>query len=210
MTRVAVLADIHSDPDALAAVLADMRAAGARKAWVAGDMFGYGYRPAETFALLVPVDTVTVAGNHDAWVAGMGTAPPGRIADAADANRAALAARYPGVLEWLARLPAIRTFGCDGWQVTMCHGTPADPLGGRYYPDDPEVYPWLPGPGEILVLGQTHYPLIRGTAATGLLVNPGSVGQPRDGDPRPSWALLDTDTGTADLRRPAVPAGVPA
>jgi diadenosine tetraphosphatase ApaH/serine/threonine PP2A family protein phosphatase len=51
------------------------------------------------------------------------------------------------------------------------------------------------------VLGQTHHPLLRGTAEDGLLLNPGSVGQPRDGDPSPSWALVDLASGRAQLRR---------
>ena len=52
------------------------------------------------------------------------------------------------------------------------------------------------------MLGQTHHPLLRGTAADGLLLNPGSVGQPRDGDPMPSWALLDLASGRAELAAP--------
>lgn len=52
-----------------------------------------------------------------------------------------------------------------------------------------------------MILGQTHYPLLRGDAGRGLLLNPGSVGQPRDRNPMPSWALLDLETGRAELRR---------
>jgi diadenosine tetraphosphatase ApaH/serine/threonine PP2A family protein phosphatase len=52
-----------------------------------------------------------------------------------------------------------------------------------------------------VLMGQTHYPLLRRTARGGLLLNPGSVGQPRDRNPMASWALLDTGTGHAVLRR---------
>ena len=200
MTRVAVLADIHSDPDALEAVLKDA-AADAEALWVAGDVFGYGRAACETWRVLDAAGPdVAVLGNHDAWVLHPDLAPPG-AGDGARANSAVLRARCPDAVSWLSRLPLAWRAGHDGWQVTMIHGTPGDPLHGRYYPDDAGPHPWLPGPGQILILGQTHHPLCRGTAEGGLLLNPGSVGQPRDGDPRPAWALLDTAAGTAELRR---------
>ena len=60
---------------------------------------------------------------------------------------------------------------------------------------------WFPDAGEVLILGHTHYPLIERTARGGLLLNPGSVGQPRDSDRRAAYMVLDTEAGTVTWRR---------
>ncbi len=199
--RVAVLSDIHSNVHALRAVLDDVARAEADEVWVCGDTFGYYPWAAESFTLLQTVRPVAVLGNHDAWVADGRLAPANIMGTIARRNAADLASSSPAALNWLGTLAKVMEFERDGWNITMVHGTPADPLNGRYYPDDDHSYGWLPGKGEILLLGQTHYPILRGTATGGLLLNPGSVGQPRDRNPMSSWALLDTRNGTAALRR---------
>jgi predicted phosphodiesterase len=200
---VAVLSDIHSNVFALQAVLRDADQAGASEVWVSGDTFGYYPWAAESFGLLRERDPIAVLGNHDGWVARPASAPGNIVGEIARHNAGSLAAQAPAALAWLASLPVERRFESRGWRVRMTHGTPDDALDGRYYPDDDQPYSWLPGPGEVLILGQTHYPVARGAGPTGLLLNPGSVGQPRDGNPMPSWALLDLAQGTAELRRTA-------
>jgi predicted phosphodiesterase len=198
---VAALSDIHSNAHALTAVLRDVERAGAEELWFAGDAFGYYPWAAETFALLQPAVGLAVLGNHDSWVARLARPPSGIAGSIANENARQLREQRPDALDWLRSLPQVVRHERNGWRITLIHGTPADALGGRYYPDDAREHPWLPRPGEILMLGQTHHPLLRGTAADGLLLNPGSVGQPRDGDPMPSWALLDLASGHAELRR---------
>jgi predicted phosphodiesterase len=198
---VAVLSDIHSNVFALQAVLHDGELAGASEVWVCGDTFGYYPWAAESFRLLQGTTPVAVLGNHDAWVADNQSAPAHIAGQIARHNARELVNHAPAALDWLASLAVTRTFERNGWKITMTHGTPDDPLEGRYYPDDNRSYAWLPREGEILVLGQTHYPLVRQDARAGLLLNPGSVGQPRDRNPMPSWALLDLAAGTAELRR---------
>jgi predicted phosphodiesterase len=198
---VAVLSDIHSNVFALKAVLRDIERVGVAEVWVCGDTFGYYPWAADTFRLLQETRPVAVLGNHDAWVADGQSAPTGITGEIAQRNAADLAIHIPAALDWLADLAPTRRFECIGWKITIVHGTPDDPLEGRYYPDDTHSYPWFPREGEILLLGQTHYPLLRGNAGFGLLLNPGSVGQPRDRNPMPSWALLDLASGTAELRR---------
>lgn len=200
---VAVLSDIHSNVSALRAVLRDSERAGVGEVWLGGDTFGYYPWAAETFRVVDGLSDVAVLGNHDGWVLAPASAPIRILADIARQNADDLASDRPAALEWLASLPPERRFDSGGWKVTIAHGTPDDPLEGRYYPDDPGRYRWLPRAGEILILGHTHYPLLRGDARTGLVLNPGSVGQPRDGDPMPSWALLDLTSGSAELRRSA-------
>jgi predicted phosphodiesterase len=198
--RVAVLSDIHSNAFALQAVLRDVRRADIDEVWVAGDTFGYYPWAAETFELIAEASPLSVLGNHDRWVLDDASAPADITAEIARQNRRDL----PGAaLEWLAPLQPVRELERGGLRITIAHGTPDDPLEGRYYPDDNGAPSWLPAAGEVLILGQTHYPLLRGDSSSGLLLNPGSVGQPRDGTPMPSWAALDLATGTAELRRAA-------
>jgi predicted phosphodiesterase len=199
----AVLSDIHSNVFALQAVLRDVELARASEIWVCGDTFGYYPWAADTFDLLREQQPVAVLGNHDAWVVGAQPIPAHAIGEIAQRNTDDLASNCPAALEWLTTLRPVRDFERSGWKITMVHGTPEDPLDGRYYPDDDRPYSWLPREGQIMVLGQTHYPLLRGDARRGLLLNPGSVGQPRDRNPMPSWALLDVTAGAAELRRTA-------
>jgi predicted phosphodiesterase len=198
---VAVLSDIHSNVFALQAVLRDLEPLGVSEIWLAGDTFGYYPWAAESFRALDGVQPVGVLGNHDSWVAHAESAPPDIAGEIARHNAGELAAHGPAALDWLGSLSPDRSFERNGWRITIAHGTPENPLEGRYYPDDTRPYRWLPQPDQILILGQTHYPIMRGDARSGLVLNPGSVGQPRDGNPMPSWALLDLATGSAELRR---------
>jgi len=98
-------------------------------------------------------------------------------------------------LDWLTDLPERRTV-CDG-RVKLVHGHPDDP--DRYtYPE--EYNSDMLGDEDVLVMGHTH---VQGHAIfdEGLVLNPGSVGQPRDDDPRAAYALLDFDEYTIEGRR---------
>jgi predicted phosphodiesterase len=202
--RIGLLSDIHSNPYALSAVLEQAHDAGIDEFWLAGDTFGYYPWATATFDLVAGRFAKTVLGNHDRLVArGAVDDDAGIVAVIAAQNAADLSAHAPQALGWLRGLPLVARFGRAGARITIAHGTPTDPIEGRFYPDDASRPHWLPGPGEVVILGQTHHPIIRGDVEHGLLVNPGSVGQPRDGDPMPSWALLDLSTGTAELQRAA-------
>ena len=198
---VAVLSDIHSNVFALQAVLRDVELVGASEIWFCGDMFGYYPWAAESFWLLHDAQPVAILGNHDAWIADGQSVPANVAGEIARRNARDLASKCPDALDWLASLAPTARFELYGWKITMAHGTPDNPLEGRYYPDDLSPHSWLPNEGEILILGQTHYPLLRGDARSGLLLNPGSVGQPRDRNPMPSWAVLNLENGNAELRR---------
>jgi len=204
---VAVLSDIHSNAFALSVVLQDAERIGVGELWVGGDTFGYYPWAAETFRLIGTVEPVGVLGNHDRWVLDADLAPGNIAGEVARRNASDLATHNPLGLDWLASLAPVTKFERSGWKITIAHGTPEDPLEGRYYPDDVQPYDWLPQKGEILILGQTHYPIVRGCARDGLLLNPGSVGQSRDGNAMPSWALLDLATGSAELRRTVYDSG---
>jgi predicted phosphodiesterase len=198
--KVAVVSDIHSNPFALQAVLDDIARDGIEEIWLAGDTFGYYPWAAQTFDLIREARPLSVLGNHDQWVLNPSCAPENLIGGIARDNARDLPAP---ALDWLSSLRPARELERGALEITIAHGTPDDPLDGRYYPDDNGTHSWLPAPGQVLVMGQTHYPLLRGDASRGLLLNPGSVGQPRDRNPMPSWAVLDLGSGKAELRRTA-------
>jgi predicted phosphodiesterase len=110
----------------------------------------------------------------------------------------------PGI-QWLSGLSSKKEFIVDGKLVTMIHGTPMDFLNGRYYPDNTNEYDWFPGQNEILLLGHTHYPLINRFSNGGIIINPGSVGQPRDGNLSSSFCIWDSASNEAEIIRLPMP-----
>jgi diadenosine tetraphosphatase ApaH/serine/threonine PP2A family protein phosphatase len=209
--RVGLLSDIHANLVALEAVLAALGKVDAL--WVTGDTVGYGPDPGDTLALLRDRKALLVQGNHDRAVA------TGEGLEYFH-DRAAAAARLhqqwlsPADRDALAALPMVAK--ADGF--TLCHGSLRDPLW--------EYITTTRAAGATLQLaetkhccnGHTHVPalfqlgadgakathLVEGTAyrlEERTLINAGSVGQPRDGDARAAYAVLDTDAGTVTFYR---------
>jgi putative phosphoesterase len=181
--KVGVVSDVHSNLVALEAVLGDMPDVDALVC--AGDVVGYNPWPAECVDAMRERDVPTVMGNHDRMVAsgrnfrGNGMAQAGvRHArdELNDVQRS-----------WVERLPRERTL-FDG-RVTVVHDHPE--VQDKYtYPE--EFGPHLLGDEDALILGHTH---VQHHEAydEGVVLNPGSVGQPRDRDPRAAYAVLDLD-----------------
>ncbi|PSP85745.1 metallophosphoesterase [Halobacteriales archaeon QS_1_68_17] len=189
--RVGLISDIHGNEVALDAVLADMPDVDALAC--AGDVVGYNPWPAECVAAVRERDVPTVMGNHDRAVASDTAFRFNRMASAGvEYAREQLS---DDQLEWLRALPDER-HEFDG-RVKLVHGHPDDP--DRYtYPS--EFGPRLLGDEDVLVMGHTHVQAHE-TYDEGIVVNPGSVGQPRDADPRAAYAVVDLDAMTVDERR---------
>jgi putative phosphoesterase len=203
--KVGVIADIHGNLVALDAVLADMPAVD----WLvcAGDVVGYNPWHAECVAVVrgdtaplsdaaaarIDGEVPTVLGNHDRAVAfDQGYGFNEMAAAGVTHARETLS---EDALEWLGDLPEERT-ACDG-RLKLVHGHPDDPDRYTY----PEEYNRDMLTGEqALVMGHTH---VQGHAIfdEGLVLNPGSVGQPRDDDPRAAYSVLDFDEYTIEARR---------
>jgi predicted phosphodiesterase len=213
--KVLLLSDIHSNLAALEAVVRDADANfEIDETWVSGDLVGYGPYPAGCLSLLKSIDAVAVAGNHDQAV--VGAIPTNEFnhmaAAAVSWTQSVLSDDY---LEQLRALPTwLKRHG-----ITLVHGSPRDP-----------IWEYVTGEGVAalalnnidtagLVVGHTHIPVIfqqhgdecemirpdlgqpRSVAGSKFLVNPGSVGQPRDRDPRASYAVLDLEAETVTHRR---------
>ncbi len=213
--RIAVISDVHANLPALEAVLADIEAVGPADAlWQLGDVVGYGPHPAEVVERLRSAGAVGVLGNHDA-------AAIGRIGTEWFNDEARLAIEWSGDrlgpphLAWLRGQPETRTES----GVTLAHGSPRDPIWEYVYSSSIARSNLDAFHTGICLVGHTHVPLVFRErdgqllaespvdgetvelASSRTIVNPGSVGQPRDGDPRAAWLLLDTDSATATWRR---------
>jgi len=180
--------------------------------WCLGDLVGYGPRPNRCCALVAERADVCLIGNHD-------LAALGRLdLEIFSPDAAVTAAWTIGVLEPKARafLEALEPTG-ERESVGLFHASPRDPV-WEYVLSPGIAYAGLAATSQELVLvGHSHVALVfrqstttLATAAEGTeaelagdrwLLNPGSVGQPRDGDPRAAWLLLDLDARRATFRR---------
>ncbi|MBX5489961.1 MAG: metallophosphoesterase family protein [Chloroflexi bacterium] len=217
--RVAVLSDIHSNLAALEAVLADAGAVDA--VWCLGDVVGYGPDPNECIERLRELHAVCIVGNHD--LAAVGRAPLVDFhAEAAAAARWTRRQLTPENREWLMTRPE-RVVLADQ-HATLVHGSPRDPI-WEYVLNTQIAAGNLPYFDTLLCLiGHTHLPSSFQELAGGrievtlreagscvrlsegrLIANPGSVGQPRDGNPAASYLLYEPEQGTLVWRRAPYP-----
>jgi len=195
--RIAVLADIHANLPALRAVLADVDGASAEAIWCAGDLVGYNPWPNEVLEVLRARRVRAIRGNHERAVLSGDASWFNELA--AEAVRWTRIHMTPASVGYLKGLEdRTRDTIADG-TVAMFHGSPRN--------DDEYVLPWAASEelvgiarADVVILGHTHLPMALAYPA-GIVVNPGSVGQPRDGDPRASWGLLDTAGRTFEVRR---------
>ncbi|HVX32133.1 MAG TPA: metallophosphoesterase family protein [Solirubrobacterales bacterium] len=214
-----MISDVHSNLPALEAVLASIEAAGPEEIWCLGDVVGYGAQPDECTALVRERCAFSLNGNHDLAVTGgidAGTfSETARAAVEWTKENAGAAA-----VEWLRGLApeGVREgFG-------LFHASPRDPI-WEYVLSIDQAEAGLDAQSErVCLIGHSHVALFftrppstgRRSFATGAqasdgdlldlgegewLLNPGSVGQPRDGDPRAAWLELDTDARTARYHR---------
>ncbi len=209
--RVGLLSDIHANLMALEAVLAALGKVDAL--WVTGDTVGYGPDPGDTLALLRERGAVLVQGNHDRAVAtGEGLEFfHDRAADAAQLHQRWLSSEDRDALGALPTVIKVDRF-------TLCHGSLRDPLWEYVTTARVAAASLKIAETDHCCNGHTHIPALfrlagddakatHVTEATAYrleertLINAGSVGQPRDGDPRASYAVLDTEAGTATFYR---------
>jgi putative phosphoesterase len=193
--RLAVLSDIHSNCFALEAVIEAFAGYEIDKLVILGDIFGYYPWANATYELLQPYidQALVIKGNHDQLL--LETHSPVSKPSywlAAKQNERELLAKNPIALQWIKGLSYQLSVMIDQRKVSMFHGTPSHTDEGRFYPDDDANHEWFPLTDEVILLGHTHYPLHKRTPRGGVIINPGSVGQPRDGNPMPSWGILDT------------------
>jgi len=209
------MADIHANLTAFNAVLEDMeRRGGVAEIWCLGDIVGYGPDPHHCIELLQRYNHVCVAGNHD-WAA------IGKISTADFNPDAALACQWTsgqlsqGDIQYLKNLPLT----IDKDIFTLVHGSPREPIWEYVISTSIAWQNFSFFRSPYCLVGHSHVPLVfkedNGSCTfsrlvdniglalgeSRLILNPGGVGQPRDGDPRASYAIYDSDTRMVRLHR---------
>jgi len=201
--RILVISDLHANWPALEAVVS---AQSFDRVFVIGDLVSYGPHPREVVEFVRNRAQLVVRGNHDnalAFDADCRCAPASKpLAESTRAVHRVLLS--PDQIDWLGRLPFTAEHEADDRRYFAVHASPRDHL-FRYTltptaPDDHLLAEIANIRADVVLLGHTHFPMVR-HAGSRLVVNPGSVGQPRDGDPRASYALIED--GAVTLKRAA-------
>jgi diadenosine tetraphosphatase ApaH/serine/threonine PP2A family protein phosphatase len=196
-------------------VLRAVREAGAREWWCLGDLVGYGADPVHCLAACTSGASRCLAGNHD-----LGASGRLDLDDFADHAHEALAwtRRALGPIG-MAKLDRLEPADPEG-EVPLYHASLRDPIWEYVLDQETAAESLARLEAPLALCGHTHLPAawrlgedgaVQGGFASGQgrlpldggrwLVNPGSVGQPRDGDPRAAWALLDVEAGQIQFRR---------
>ena len=213
--RVAILTDIHANLPALEAVLAAIEEAGLEKRWSLGDVVGYGAQPDACTKLVSEQCELSLVGNHDLAVTG-------------EIDVDVFSASAAAAVEWtrdnceketIEFLKGLKPENTEH-DVGLYHASPRDPVWEYVLAVDQARECMEEQSGRVSLIGHSHVALWfsdgpgpsggdGGAQAEGgseldvsdgkWLLNPGSVGQPRDGDPRAAWLELDTDEWKADL-----------
>ncbi len=194
--RVAVISDIHSNHEALKAVLSDI---GTYDALVClGDLVGYGAQPNEVISEVKSLKPdAIVMGNHDHAVSTGDTS--GFVDHAIRAIEWTRREISSENMRYISSLQARAEFTAADVTIVLVHGSPRDPLNEYIYSTMPQfILRSLldESHGTVLLLGHTHVPFNLEFDAK-IMANPGSVGQPRDGDPRASYGILEISARTS-------------
>lgn len=198
--RIAILSDIHCNAFALRNVLDFMKDQRIDHYILLGDCFGYFPWAAETWELIASLQSnlTAIIGNHDELI--IREKDPDPLPDywsPIESNRKDLPEE---AIDWLKGLKSDLRITLDNTRFRLVHGTPDNSLYGRFYPDNEMMYDWFPKEDEVLLLGHTHYPLLR-KIDHALIINPGSVGQPRDGIQMASCCIFETNSREASFHR---------
>jgi putative phosphoesterase len=198
------MGDIHGNKLALKAVLEAATAAKVDRLLVTGDLVGYYFAPSEVLELLTSWICDVVRGNHEEMLLkARSDATYLATVEACYGSgvRVALEQLTSTQLDGLCSLPHPLELDIDGSLILLSHGAPWD-LDQYIYPnaDQEMLARCLPKNYDLVVMGHTHYPMLMDVGST-VVVNPGSVGQPRDRKPGACWALFDTKDHSVELRR---------
>jgi diadenosine tetraphosphatase ApaH/serine/threonine PP2A family protein phosphatase len=214
--RIGVISDIHANLYALEAVLAALERDRTDAIWNLGDTVGYGPRPNECCMIVRERADLSLVGNHDLVVLGRGDV----AVEEFNPEAAAAATWTRDVLTDGSRafLQGLHAFASEDG-VELYHGSPRDPVWEYVLTVEAAQAAFQATRAPLLLVGHSHVPLalhlqgaevVGGLASAGVevdlaegrwLLNPGSVGQPRDGDPRAAYCLVDLDANRAAFRR---------
>lgn len=196
--KIAVLSDIHANLQALEAVLADCEKQGADRFWLLGDYVDYGADPAKVVERIsaLRADCI-IAGNHDAAL----YLPSVRSSATPHGKQSFLYTKQlvlenPGQFALLQEISARPTQYLAERKTLLVHGTPEDPYWGKFLPGE-DAGPLFSAmeqlDARLMVMGHSHVGFLFSKDGRTIL-NPGSVGQPRDGCPHASYLIVENDS----------------
>jgi predicted phosphodiesterase len=211
--RVAVISDVHGNLPALESVLEHSGQEGVDEVWCLGDIVGYGAKPSECLALVRERAAVCLGGNHDLVVSG--------VLDIGQfTSDAGIAARWTRSVLTTEELEVLANLSPQGERagISLYHGSIRDPVWEYVLTADVADASLRAQTTDLSLVGHSHVQLSLALGDGGLeggkaepdqevtlgrkqLLNPGSVGQPRDRDPRAAWLLIDTEAGWARFKR---------
>ena len=214
--RCAIVADIHANLAAFMAVLVDIKEQGeVEEIWCLGDIVGYGPEPHRCLELLRQTNHICVAGNHD--LAAIGEIDTNQFnPDAVAAIQWTSGQLTPHDELYIKELPLV----IERDEFTLVHGSPREPVWEYILSISAASENFAHFKSDYCLVCHSHVPAVFKSGKDGacsfsrftpesavglgeerLIINPGSVGQPRDGDPRASYAIYDSQAGQVKLRR---------
>ena len=201
--KLALLGDIHGNADALRAVLVSAQSMEVEHLLVTGDLVGYYFSPRDVLELLAPWSRYVVRGNHEDMLASARI--DREVADSiykryGSGIQLALEQLTPKQVDELCNLPHPLALNMDGCRILLCHGAPWE-VDQYIYPNaSPELMGRCREPDvDFIVLGHTHYPMVK-EVGSAKIINPGSVGQPRNRQPGAHWTFLDTESRQIEFK----------
>ncbi|MCL4447568.1 MAG: metallophosphatase family protein [Candidatus Thermoplasmatota archaeon] len=203
--RVLIFSDIHANPYALRALLDQEKF---DEAVFLGDVVDYGSKPVETLDMVKEISKYVVTGNHDyaaAFNKDCLCSQENHELSVYTRENITMKDLGKNEINFLRSLPTSLDIELEGTLFKSVHGSPADSLYGYLYPwkvtneqlKDPMSF--TQETGNFLV-GHTHYQFLVNYGGN-LIVNPGSSGQPRDGNPNPAYAVYDTRSKAFEMKR---------
>ena len=207
--RVAIISDIHGNISALEAVLADVKTQAVQETYCLGDLVGYAAHPNEVIDRIQVDEIPTIVGNYDDGVGYDRDECGCAYRDPEEQRLGDLSLRWTQRTvtadrkEFLRSLPPEIRFEADGKKFRLVHGSPRR-MNEYLFEDRPlSSFQRLAASSEtdVLVFGHTHRPYVKRVDGV-LFVNAGSVGKPKDGDPRACYVVVDTSGDIAvEFRR---------
>lgn len=200
--KVGILADIHANASALSAVLQAVDKENIQRLYVAGDLIDYYYDVSEIFQLLLPYDVVFVRGNHEDMLKSYRN---GKAEDHSSKYGSGIrfACEYLSEerLEWLEDLPHPLSFKELDKKVLLSHGSPWS-IDTYIYPDAAQHIKdrLFKYEEDLIITGHSHYPFVW-CQDNKIAMNPGSVGQQRNGVMGACWAIWDLENHSVELKR---------
>jgi putative phosphoesterase len=180
--KLAIISDVHAHAEALEAVLYALPPVD--KIICAGDLVDRFHLNDDVFDLLDRYDVDFIQGNHDDGIFHNYMCQKGLLT--------------PQHLSRILSAPLEREYSFSGQSFLMVHGSPWDRLRDYVYADSPQIHELGRFGKDVIILGHTHVPMVERVDSV-TVINPGSVGQPPVTDPKPTYALMDTTSGSVRI-----------